>query len=76
MKLRLGKVLIETDHIEQVIDNTYENIENVLIIFVSQEKLHVACKGSPISLATWNGTAESLIQAIEGHDRLVIRESK
>ena len=76
MKLRLGNVLIETDHIEQAEIQVSEYYEWVAIKFVSGEKLQIACKGNTNSTATWNTSAESLIQAIEGSDRYLLKESK
>ena len=64
MKLRLGKVLIETDHIEQAEIQVYENHEWVIIKFVSGEKLQVSCKGNTDSTATWNTSAEELLHTI------------
>ena len=74
MKLRLGKVLIETDHIEQTEIHVYEGREWITIKFVSGEKLQVSCKGDKRTPATWDMSAELLLQKIEGYDHLELRE--
>ena len=65
MKLLLGKVLIETDHIETV-EKVSEH--TVKIIFVSGNVLDVHCSVKSTTSAVWNQTADGLIQTIQNTD--------
>lgn len=62
MKLRLGDVLIETDHIEMA-DKVSPH--TVKLVFISGTKLEVHCGVKSKAPATWNQDAEGLIQTLE-----------
>lgn len=61
----LGKVLIETDHIE-TIEKVSEH--TVKIIFVSGNVLEVHCDIKSKAPAVWDQTAEGFIQMIQNKD--------
>ena len=65
MKLLLGNVLIETDHIEIV-----EKIapHTVKIVFVSGNTLEVHCGIKSSSPAVWDQEADRFIQTIQNVD--------
>ena len=65
MKLRLGNVLIETDHIEAV-----ERVAShtVKLFFVSGKMLEVHCGIKSEAPATWNQDAEGFIQTLQNTD--------
>lgn len=65
MKLLLGNVLIETDHIEIVERvSTY----TVKVYFVSGNELEVHCGIKSSSRATWDQDADGFIQSIQNTD--------
>ena len=72
MKLRLEKVLIETDHIE-----TLEKVSThtVKIGFVSGHVLVVHCGIKSTIPALWNQDADGFIQTIENTDTLKFGEA-
>lgn len=65
MKLLLGKLLIETDHIE-----TVERVgaHTVKIGFVSGYTLGVHCGINTTTPAVWNQDADGFIQTIQNTD--------
>ena len=69
MKLLLGKVLIETNHIEYV-----ERIapHTVRLFFVSGAKVDVHCGVKSDAAATWNQDADGLIQTIQNTDAVKV----
>ena len=72
MKLLLGKVLIETNHVEQI---CIVEDDDVLIHFVSGQELKVICEGFPLGgQGSWQGTPHSLMEQIMAYDNQVLRE--
>jgi len=69
VKLRLGDVLIETDHIEFV-----ERIapHTVKLFFISGKMLEVHCGVKSDASATWNQDADGLIQTIHNTDAVKV----
>ena len=67
MKLRLGKVLIETDHIEMV-----ERVapHTVKVFFVSGNTLDVHCGIKSDATAYWDQDANGFIHTIHNTDRV------
>lgn len=65
MKLLLGKVLIETDHIEAV-----EKVapHTVKVYFVSGNTIDVVCGMKTTQPATWDMDADGFIQTIQNTD--------
>ncbi len=65
MKLLLGKVLIETDHIE-----TVEKLSphTVKVFFVSGRTLEVVCGIRSTTPAVWDQAADGFIQTIQNTD--------
>lgn len=72
MKLRLEKMLIETDHIE-----TVEKISThtVKIVFVSGYVLDVHCGIKTTTPAVWDQDADDFIQTIQNTDYLKFGEA-
>lgn len=65
MKLRLGDVLIETDHIEFVERIAHHTIK---IFFVSGKMLEVHCGVKSDAPATWHQDADAFIQTVQNTD--------
>lgn len=67
MKLQLGKVLVETNHIEMA-----ERVapHTVKLVFVSGNTLEVHCGISSNATATWNQDADGFIQTLQNTDRV------
>ena len=72
MKLRLEKVLIETDHIETV---EKVSTHTVKIAFVSGYVLDVHCGIKSATPALWHQDADGFIQTIENTDTLKFGET-
>ena len=73
MKLRLGDVLIETNHIEMA-DKVAPH--TVKLTFTSGTTLDVHCGVKSNAAATWNQDAEGLLQTLENTDRVKDRNDK
>ena len=65
MKLRMGDVLIETDHIE-IVERVAPH--TVKLFFVSGKVLDVHCGVKSDAPAVWNQDAEGLIQTLQNTD--------
>ena len=65
MKLHLGNVLIETNHIE-VVERVAPH--TVKLFFVSGKVLEVHCGIKSEASATWNQDAHGFIQTIQNTD--------
>ena len=70
MKLRLGRTLIETDHIERVIETAGNT---VLIHFVSGKEIQVYCSvlAPEMYEASWERTPQSLVEQIQAYERIM-----
>ena len=72
MKMRLGNVLIETNHIERVERvSTY----TVKVFFVSGNVLEVHCGIKSDARATWELDADTLMQTLQNTDAVKLAES-
>ena len=69
MKLRLGDVLIETDHIEMADRGAPHT---VTLVFVSGTTLDVHCGVTSEAAATWNQVVNGLIQKLHNTDAVKI----
>ena len=69
MKLRLGNMLIETDHIECV-----ERVapHTVKVFFVSGKTLDVHCGIKSNAAATWTQDADGFIQTLQNTDAVKV----
>ena len=65
MKLRIGKFLIETDHIEMVEQLSPHTVK---LYFVSGEILDVVCGIKTTAPATWDQEAAEFIQTLQNTD--------
>lgn len=65
MKLRMGDVLIETDHIE-IVERVAPH--TVKLFFVSGKVLDVHCGVKSDAPAVWNQDADGLIQTLQNTD--------
>ena len=65
MKLLLGKLLIETDHIE-IVEKVAPH--SVQIVFVSGNTLEVHCGIKTTGPAVWDQDADGFIQTIQNTD--------
>lgn len=65
MKLRMGDVLIETDHIE-IVERVAPH--TVKLFFVSGKVLDVHCGVKSDASAVWNQDADGLIQTLQNTD--------
>ena len=65
MKLRMGDVLIETDHIE-IVERVAPH--TVKLFFVSGKVLEVHCGVKSDAPAVWNQDADGLIQTLQNTD--------
>ena len=67
MKLQIGKMLVETNHIEMA-----ERVapHTVKLFFVSGNTLEVHCGISSQASATWNQDADGFIQTLQNTDRV------
>ena len=65
MKLRVGKLLMETDHSEMI---EWLSEHNVKVFFVSGMTLDVVCGIQTTSPAFWEQTADEFIQTIHNTD--------
>ena len=73
MKLLLGKVLIETDHIETV---EKVSTHTVKIVFLSGYVLDVHCGIKSDARATWVQDADGLIQTMQNTDYPKLKQEK
>ena len=75
MKLRVGKFLIETDHIEMVEQLSPHTVK---LYFVSGETLDVVCGIKTTAPATWDQEADGFIQTLQntGFEKLNAATSK
>ena len=73
MRLRIGNVLIETNHIECV-----ERVapHTVKLFFVSGKVLEVHCGIKSEAAATWNQDADGFIQTIHNTDAVKVFEEE
>ncbi len=67
MKLRMGDVLIETDHIEIVERVAHHTVK---LFFVSGKVLDVHCGVKSDAPAVWNQDADGLIQTLQNTDAI------
>ena len=65
MKLRMGDVLIETDHIE-IVERVAPH--TVKLFFVSGKVLEVHCGVKSDAAAVWDQDANGLIQTVQNTD--------
>lgn len=65
MKLLVGKVLIETDHIE-IVEKVAPH--TVKLVFVSGNVLEVHCGIKSSSAAVWDQAADGFIQTLQNID--------
>ena len=72
MKLRLGDVLIETDHIEIA-----ERVSSytVKLSFVSGKALEVHCGIKPTGPAIWDQDADGFIQTLQNTDAMKLNKN-
>ena len=73
MKLLLGKVLIETDHIESI-ERT--SVHTVNIQMVSGQVIEVVCGVKTDAPAVWDQMADGFIQTIQNTDYPKINKHK
>ena len=69
MKLRLGDVLIETDHIEIAERVAYHTVK---LFFVSGQVLEVHCGVNSDALAVWDQDADGFIQTLHNTDAVKV----
>ncbi|MCY4404625.1 MAG: hypothetical protein OXD54_18820 [Candidatus Poribacteria bacterium] len=69
MKLRFGKTMVDTNHIEIVV----ERFDSCSIRFISGEKLTIHCSDQPLD-AVFDGTPAELTQYIQKADNIVSEE--
>lgn len=65
MKLRVGKSLTETDHIEIAEQLSPHNVK---LYFASGEILEVVCGTNTTASATWDQDADQFIQTLHNTD--------